>query len=137
MSIGKMYIACLLVFCVIDFFWVGLIARHWYNRELGHLLVDSVRWTPVVLFYVLYAAGILLFAVYPSIKLGSWQYALFYGAFLGLITYAAYDLTNLATLKNWPLLLAISDMLWGTFVTAATSVILFHVQAHFSKCKQL
>ena len=127
----KAYVAILFIFCTIDFFWVGIIAKQWYNKELGDLLVDSIRWLPVIGFYLLYAAAILVFAVIPSIKLGSWQHALFYGAFLGLITYAAYDLTNLATLKNWPVLLALCDLCWGTFVTAITSLILFHLQKLF------
>lgn len=133
MSLLKAYIACLLIFCAIDFFWVGILAKQWYRMEIGHLLVDSIHWIPVIGFYLLYAAAILVFAVYPSIKLGSWQYALFYGAFLGLITYAAYDLTNLATLKNWPRLLAICDMIWGTFVTSATAVILFFLKSYCFK----
>ncbi|MDP1609403.1 MAG: DUF2177 family protein [Chlamydiales bacterium] len=133
MSILKAYVICLLVFCTIDFFWVGIIAKQWYSKEVGHLLNDSIRWMPVIGFYTLYAAGILVFAVYPSIKLGSWQYALFYGAFLGLLSYAAYDLTNLATLKNWPILLALCDICWGTFVTGVTSLILFYLQGHFFK----
>jgi uncharacterized membrane protein len=132
MSTLKMYVVCLLIFCAIDFLWVGIVAKQWYNKELGHLLVDSIRFAPVIGFYALYAAAILIFAVYPSLKLDSWQYALFYGALLGLVSYAAYDLTNLATIKNWPTLLALSDMLWGTFVTAATSVILFVLSSKFS-----
>ncbi|MBP9842307.1 MAG: DUF2177 family protein [Simkaniaceae bacterium] len=133
MSLFKAYAYCLLIFCAIDFVWVGIIAKEWYRREVGHLLVDSIRWAPVVGFYVLYAAGILVFAVYPSIKLGSWQYALFYGAFLGLLSYAAYDLTNLATLKHWPILLALCDICWGSFVTGLTSFILFNLQNYLIK----
>ena len=133
MSTFKLYFVCLLVFCTIDFLWVGIIAKHWYVKELGDLLVDSVRWGPIIGFYTLYAAAILIFAVQPSIKLGSWEHAMFYGAFLGLISYAAYDLTNLATLKNWPVLLATCDMLWGAFVTSATSLILFNLQRYLLK----
>ncbi len=133
MNIFKLYFVCLLVFCAIDFVWVGLIAKHWYAKELGDLLVDSVRWVPIIGFYMLYPAAILVFAVQPSINLGSWGHAAFYGGFLGLTCYAAYDLTNLATLKNWPVLLAICDMLWGTFVTSATSLVLFNLQRYFLK----
>lgn len=132
-NLFKSYLICLLVFCAIDSLWVGIIAKQWYAKELGTLLVDSVNWLPVIGFYMLYAAAILVFAVQPSIKLGSWHYALFYGAFLGLISYAAYDLTNLATLKNWPVLLALCDMLWGAFVTGITSLVLFNLQRHFLK----
>lgn len=133
MSLFKAYVSCLLIFCTIDFLWVGIIAKQWYGKELGHLLVDSIRWAPVVAFYTLYAAGILVFALYPALKLNSWQHALFYGAFLGLLSYAAYDLTNLATLKNWPVLLAICDMLWGSFVTGVTSFILFSLRGFLFK----
>lgn len=129
----KGYIACLLIFCAIDFLWLGVIAKDWYGKELGHLLAGSFRLAPAIGFYAIYAAGILVFAVYPSIKLGSWQYALFYGAFLGLVSYAAYDLTNLATLKNWPAWLAIGDMVWGAVVTGATTLILFKFQDYLLK----
>lgn len=128
MSLLKLYAACLFIFCSIDFLWVGLIAKKWYSREIGYLLVDSIHWLPVVGFYMLYAVGILIFVVFPALQLGSGTYALFYGAFLGLITYAAYDLTNLATLKNWPILLAVCDMLWGSFVTGITSVIVYYLK---------
>lgn len=133
LSLLKLYAASLLIFCAIDFFWVGIFAKAWYHRELGHLLVDSVRWAPVIAFYTFYAAAILVFAVLPSLKLGSWQYALFYGAFLGFISYSAYDLTNLATIKNWPVWLALSDIAWGAFVTGATSLIVhvLHVKRVF------
>lgn len=87
----KAYITCLFVFCIIDFFWVGIVAKEWYRREIGHLLVDSIRWIPVVAFYLLYGGGILAFVVHSAVKSDSWQYALLYGA---------YDLTNLSTLKN-------------------------------------
>ncbi len=133
MSKLKAYVACLLIFCTIDFLWLGIIAKDWYHRELGHLFVESVNWAPAISFYLLYTAGILVFAVYPSIKLGSWKHALFHGAFLGLISYAAYDLTNLATLKNWPILLSLCDLSWGAFVTGVTSFTVFKLKGHLFK----
>ena len=102
MSFLKLYILCLIVFCSIDFVWVGFIAKQWYQKELGFLLADSVQWFPALLFYAIYPAALILFSISPAIKADSWQYAIFYGAALGFISYAAYDLTNLATLKNWP-----------------------------------
>ena len=121
----KLYFICLVVFCTIDFFWTGFIAKNWYQRELGYLLADSIQWIPVVLFYLLYAGGLLLFAVLPALEAASWRLALLYGAALGLISYAAYDLTNLATIRNWPVMLAVSDIFWGSFVSASTSYIVF------------
>jgi len=121
----KMYLVCLLIFCAIDFFWVGIVAKSWYHRELGDWMVDSIRWAPVIGFYALYPIGILLFTVAPFLGESCWKYSLFYGALLGLISYSAYDLTNLATLKNWPVFLALTDIAWGTFVTGATSLIVY------------
>jgi len=124
-NVLKLYFISLVVFCTIDFFWTGFIAKNWYQRELGYLLADSIQWTPVVLFYLLYAAGLLLFAVLPALEASNWRLAFLHGAALGLISYAAYDLTNLATIRNWPVMLAVSDILWGSFVSAATSYIVF------------
>ena len=128
----KIYLLTILIFTAIDFLWVGMIAKSWYQKELGFLLVDSVQWIPILLFYLIYPVALILFCIHPSLKIDSWQQAALYGAFLGFIAYAAYDLTNLATIRNWPLKLAICDMLWGSFVSSLTSFLVFILTKRFA-----
>ena len=97
------YLLTMVVFFAIDIVWLGFIAKDLYAKHLSHFMADNVNWGAAVLFYLLYIAGILVFAVYPAVEKNSFSYALIYGAFFGLVAYATYNLTNLATLKGWPL----------------------------------
>jgi uncharacterized membrane protein len=119
----KLYLITLFFYSAIDFIWIGFVARPWFNRELGDLLVDSIQWIPASIFYLFYPLALLLFAIQPADSL---QKAFLLGAALGLTAYAAYDLTNLATLKNWPVKLAICDMAWGAFASAITSLLVYY-----------
>jgi len=116
----KLYLLTIPIFFLIDLLWLGLIARGFYRTHLSDFLSDSVNWTAAMVFYFLYIVGILLFAVIPALESGSWQKAVIWGALFGFFTYATYDLTNLATLKNWPLTVVVVDILWG--VVLCTSV---------------
>jgi len=113
----KLYAAMLVAFFAIDMVWLGLVARHFYRRHLGFLLAPDVNWIAAVLFYLLFIAGILVFVVLPGLDAHSLKKTLMLGAFFGLVTYATYDLTNLATVKNWPLAVTIVDMIWGTVLS--------------------
>ncbi len=113
------------VFMTIDLIWIGFIARKFYKAQLGFIMTENVNWTAAVIFYVIFIVGMLYFATYPSLETGSAFKALLIGAFFGLITYATYDLTNLATLKNWPLFITIMDILWGMFLCGFTNLISF------------
>ncbi len=110
----------LLTFLVIDAVWLGLIARNMYQRELGHLLAPTVRWGAAGVFYLLYVAGVLVLVVLPNLNAPLSRVVLL-GAVFGLVAYATYDLTNLATLLRWPLRVTLLDLAWGTFLTAATA----------------
>lgn len=109
-----LYGITLVVFFVVDMVWLGVVAREFYRTHLGSLLNPDVNWTAAILFYLLFIAGLLVFAIRPALAGGGALAALLLGAFFGLVSYATYDLTNLATLKNWPLVVTVVDLAWGT-----------------------
>jgi uncharacterized membrane protein len=114
-----MYLLTLVIFFLIDMVWLGLVAKNFYRRHLGEMLSPKVNWPAAILFYLLFIAGLLLFVIEPA--QGRALQALWKGAFFGLIAYATYDLTNLATMNNWPLLVTVVDLVWGTVLGAAVS----------------
>lgn len=109
----KLYALTVPIFFIIDILWLGVIAKGFYRRQLGFILSPQVNWIAAVIFYLIYIAGILVFAVRPAVNSNSWGQAVVLGALFGFFTYATYDLTNLATIKNWPLTIVIVDILWG------------------------
>jgi len=109
------------VFFLIDMIWLGLVAKGFYRRHLGSFLSPDVRWGAALLFYLLFIAGLLVFVVRPALLRGAPFEALFFGALFGLICYATYDLSNMATLKNWPLVVTMVDLVWGTVLGGAVS----------------
>ena len=111
------FAATALVMAGLDFIWLTSMSGPFYRRLLGHLMAPSPNMTAAVVFYLLYIAGILVFAVRPALASGDWRQALMLGALLGLVAYATYDLTNLATMKDWPLSVTLVDMAWGAFLT--------------------
>ncbi len=117
----KIYLCALVGFLAIDLVWLGVVARSFYRKQLGFLLADQPNWLAAIIFYLLFVAGMLVFAVAPGLQAGSLRKALLLGGFFGLITYATYDLTNLATVKNWPWLVTVVDMAWGTILAASVS----------------
>jgi len=116
------YAATALVLVLLDLLWLGLVARSFYQQGIGHLMADQPRWGVALIFYLVYAAGIVLFAVSASEGSSGFAKATLLGALFGLFAYATYDLTNLATLKGWPMTLSLVDMAWGSFVSAASAV---------------
>lgn len=112
---------------LIDWIWLGYVAKRLYEAEIGKLLLDKPLMGPAVLFYALYVVGIVMFAVNPAIEKQSWQYALGMGSLFGFIAYATYDLTNLATLKGWSTKIVVIDMLWGAVLTGAVAVVTYLV----------
>lgn len=121
----KLYLIALPVFFAIDMLWLGLIAKNFYRRELGFLMAENVNWVSAILFYLLFIAGIVFFVLIPNLNKGSFLPVLLSGAFFGLITYATYDLTNLATIKNWPILVTVVDLVWGVVLSSLVSVITY------------
>lgn len=117
----KLYFATLIAFFAIDMLWLGLVARGFYRRQLGFLLSSQTNWVAAIIFYLLFIAGILVFVVLPGLEADSIRTTILLGALFGLVTYATYDLTNLATVKNWPLAVTVVDLAWGTFLSIAVS----------------
>lgn len=112
------YVVTLVVFCACDFAWLGWVAKGFYARSLGALLLTRPNVAAAIAFYLLYALGVQVFAVHPALAAGSWTRAWVVAALFGFFAYATYDLTNLATLKGWPLPLALVDIAWGSVLTA-------------------
>lgn len=119
------YLATLIPLVVMDALWITVIAKTFYAIHMGFLFSKSINLIPVFLFYPMYALAALLLSVMPAVKSGSWVEALWRGALLGLAAYAAYDLTNHATIAKWPVEMTIVDIAWGTIVTALTSIIAY------------
>jgi uncharacterized membrane protein len=119
------YAIATVFFFAIDMLWLGVIAKKLYREKLGFILSDEVNWTAALVFYFIYIAGILFFAVYPALRDFSWQTALLNGAVLGFLCYATYDLTNMATIAKWPLQIVLIDIVWGTVLTGSVSILTY------------
>jgi uncharacterized membrane protein len=115
------YAGTAIVMVVLDMLWLGVIAKPMYQQGIGHLMAESPRVGVVVPFYLLYALGVVIFAVSPQHPNSTWAITLAMGALFGFFAYATYDLTNLATLRDWPLHLSLIDITWGTVVSAASA----------------
>ena len=131
MYLLKTYVVTIIVFFLIDIVWLGFISKNLYQEKLGHLMKEDVNWVAAGLFYLLFIAGLIFFVINPALAKDSWKYALLAGGFFGMIAYATYDMTNLATLKDWPIQVTILDILWGTILCGVTSMITFFVMSHF------
>jgi uncharacterized membrane protein len=116
-----LYVITLIVFFLVDMVWLGVVAKGFYRKYLGAMLSPKVNWTAALLFYLLYIAGLLIFIIQPALLRGAPGKALLYGALFGLICYATYDLSNLATLKDWPVIVTVVDLVWGTVMGGVVS----------------
>ena len=117
----SVYAVTLPIFFAIDLVWLGVVAKAFYRRHLGHLLAADVNWPAAIAFYLLFIAGIVLFAVRPALEANSAMRALAYGALFGFFTYATYDLTNHATMRDWPAIVTVVDLGWGTTLSAVVA----------------
>jgi uncharacterized membrane protein len=123
----QLYFIALPVFFIIDMFWLGLVAKNFYAKHIGFLMKPDINWIAAVIFYLLFIAGLVLFVIAPALEKHQWINAVLFGALFGLITYATYDLTNLATLKDWPVLVTVVDLLWGATLAALVSTVSYFV----------
>lgn len=117
----KLYGLTTVVFFAVDLLWLGIVAQGFYARHLGSLLGDHPIWPAALLFYALYIAGILVFAVLPALATGEIKRAIGLGAFLGLVAYATFDLTCLALFRDFPPIVVVVDLIWGTVLTASVA----------------
>lgn len=115
------YASTLITLLAIDALWLTVLMGATYKSYLGDLMLSQPKLLPAALFYLIYAAGLVAFAVLPGAHEGGWKYAAMMGALLGLVAYATYDLSNLATLRGWPLPLTLIDIAWGTVLSAVAA----------------
>lgn len=123
----RLYAVALPTFLVIDLIWLGVLARSFYQAQLGGLMRAEVNWVAAFAFYLIFIVGIVVFAVGPALRKASLGVALRLGALLGLVTYAAFDLTSLAVLEGFPLTLTFVDLAWGAVLCATVSGITYRV----------
>ena len=119
------YVITLVTFVAIDLIWLGIMAPRFYKPTLGDIGLASVNLPPAIAFYLLYPLGLVIFAVEPALRSGTAGTALLYGALFGFFTYATYDLTSQATLRNWTSSLSVVDIAWGTMLGATASLVAF------------
>jgi len=122
----KLYLVVTPLFFVIDMFWLGIVARGFYREKLEGLMRPNVKWEVAIAFYLVYVIGILIFAVVPALQKESLARALLLGGLFGFFTYATYDLTNLATLRDWPISLTVVDIIWGGFLCSLVSGLAYY-----------
>ncbi|WP_417691003.1 DUF2177 family protein [Roseibium sp.] len=115
------YIVTAVIFFAIDFVWLGKVATNFYSSNIGHLMLDKPNFVAAGGFYALYIVGILVFAVVPALRSGTISTALIYGALFGFFAYATYDMTNYATLRGWPVVVVVVDVIWGTMLTCVAA----------------
>jgi len=121
------YLLTTLVFFAVDMTWLGFIAKGLYKKYLGGFLSDTVNWPAAIIFYLLFIIGIFYFAILPAVEKNTVAKAILSGALFGFFTYATYDLTNLATLKDWPLPIVFIDIIWGSVLTGIVSTAGFYI----------
>ena len=125
-----LYLITIPAFFLIDMLWLGLVANKFYQSQIGYLL-GPVNWVAAIVFYLLYIVAIIIFAVHPALMAGSFSKAVLLGALFGFFAYATYDLTNLATVKDWPLLVTIIDLMWGTVLTGSVAAVSYYLGKTF------
>lgn len=123
----KLFAISLPVFFAIDMIWLVLVAKNFYRAQIGSLMKADVNWTAAIIFYFIFVAGLVAFVISPALEKNSWTHALIFGALFGLVCYATYDLTNLAVAKDWPLLVTIVDLAWGTVLAASVSTVTYFI----------
>jgi uncharacterized membrane protein len=122
-SFARHYVITLVVFLILDAIWLGLIARRLYQAQIGFIMARRPKWAAAGAFYLLFVVGLVVFCVSPGVREGSLGQAAWRAALFGLVTYATYDLTNLATLEGWPILVTAIDLAWGTTLATATTLL--------------
>lgn len=123
----KQYIVALFTFLIIDGAWLMLIAKNFYAKHLGYLMTKTPNLAAAGIFYLIYIFTMVVLIISPALQKGSLLTAILTGALFGLCAYATYDLTNLATIKDWPLIVTVVDLIWGTFVSGAVAGISYFI----------
>ena len=122
LQFAYLYLLTIPVFFLIDMLWLGVLAKGFYQDKLGDFL-GPINWTAAIIFYLIFIVGILIFAVAPALESQSLTKAIILGALFGFFTYATYDLTNLATLKDWPIIVVVVDIIWGAVLSGSVAAV--------------
>lgn len=125
-----LYLMTIPAFFIIDMIWLGWIGKDFYKEQIGFLL-GPVNWSAAIIFYLIYIVGIIIFAVSPALQAGSLGKAVLLGALFGFFAYATYDFTNLATVKDWPVLVTVVDLIWGTVLTGSVAAVSYYLGKTF------
>lgn len=123
----KQYLTALVTFLIVDGIWLTTVAKNFYAKHLGYIMTKTPNLMAAFIFYLIYILGIVVLIVSPALQKGSLLSAILSGALFGLCSYATYDLTNLATTKDWPLIVTIVDLVWGTFVSGVVAGVSYFV----------
>ncbi len=129
----KLFVITLAVFLLIDLIWLTQIANQFYQAQIGYLLTDTPNLIAAFIFYILFVIGLIIFTIQPGLKQKSLRQTIIKSAFFGLVTYATYDLTNQATIEDWPVIVTIVDMAWGSLLGGMTGGISFFIYNKLSK----
>lgn len=124
------FLVATLIFVAIDAVWLSTMSKRFYRKNLGKLLSEKPNFIAAAVFYTIYIVGIIIFVLDPALTKDSVGFVASRGALLGLTMYATYDLTNQATLKNWPTIISVVDMVWGTVITGTVATITFLIFAN-------
>ena len=127
------YFIAAVAMIVIDFIWLTVMMKPFYQKQIGHLMTSTPAMLPVILFYAIFILGLIVLIISPALS-GNFSYLklFLYGALFGLVAYGTYDLTNQATLKNWPVIVTIVDLIWGALLTGTVSIITKFIIKFFS-----
>jgi len=127
----KVFIIAIVIFFAIDMVWLGFVANKFYQKQIGFLMKSEPNRVAAVIFYLIFVAALTVFVIIPAIEKESAWHAVLYGGFFGLATYATFDLTSLALIKDWPLTITIVDLIWGTTLSVLVSVLTYIVALKF------
>lgn len=126
------YLSTTIIFLVIDALWLGVVAKKFYAEQLGDLMAENIKFHIAAVFYLVYTIGIVVFAIMPALAADKILLAAGYGALFGFLAYGTYDLTNMATIRNWPTMVSVVDIIWGTSITSASATLGYLITRQFS-----
>lgn len=124
----KLFLINAVIFLILDSLWLIFANKKFYQPYIGHLM-GQTKLLPAIIFYFIYVAALVFFVLVPGQEKESLSYVLLAGVFFGVVCYATYDLTNLATLSDWPLKITIVDIIWGSFVTSLSATLTYIIAA--------
>jgi len=127
MNVLLYFIVAFVAFLAVDALWLGLVAPKFYKNQIGHLMAKKPNFTAAAIFYFIFIVGLVYFVLLPALTNESWVTALANGALFGLVTYATYDLTNMATLRDWPVTMVIVDLTWGMVLSTTVSLLSYFI----------